>query len=62
MYLRNYRLQKTWLDKCLESRVLGDPLRDNMANGLKHCSNLNDSTFPILINHCEGNCIGKSLF
>ena len=61
MYLRNYRLQKTWLDKCLESRVLGDPLTDNMGNGLKYCINLNDSTFPIFINHCERNCIIKIL-
>ena len=62
MYFRNSGLRKTLLDKCLKSRVLGDSSKDNMANGLKHCCNLNDNTFTIFINHCESNCIGKSLF
>ena len=62
MYFRNYRLRKTSLDKCLTSRVSEDPLIDNMANGSKHCCNLNDSTFTIFINHCEGDYVAKSLF
>ena len=62
MYFPKYRLRKTWLDKCLKSRVSEDPSTDNMANGSKHCCNLNDSTFTIIINHCETNCIGKGLF
>ena len=28
----------------------------------KKFSNMNDSTFKRLINHCEGSCIRKSLF
>ena len=55
-------LQKTWLDKCLKSHVLGKPSTDNMANGLKYCCNLNGNTFTIFINHCERNCVRKSLF
>ena len=50
-----------WLDKCLKSRVLGDPSTENMANGFKHCCNLNESNFTRSINHCEGDCVGKSL-
>ena len=62
MYFGNYRPRITWLDKCLKSLVSDEPSTDNMANGSKDCWNLNDSTFIILINHCEGNCIAKSLF
>ena len=62
MPFRNYHLQNTWLYKCLKSPVSWAPLGDNMANGLKHHCNLNDSTFTIFMNHCEGNSVGKSLF
>ena len=61
MYFRNYLGRKTWLYKCLKSRVSEYALTDNMATGLKHCCNLNDSTFTIFINYSEGNCVGKSL-
>ena len=60
--LRELRLRKTWLDKCLKNRVSEDPATNNTANALKHCCNLNDSIFNIFINHCEGNCVGKSQF
>ena len=33
-----------------------------MANGWKHCCDLNGSTFTIFIKHFEGNYVGKSLF
>ena len=62
MYFRNSGLRKTSLDKCLKSRVSEDPWTHNITNGLKHCCNMNDSTFTIFINHCEGNCVRKSLF
>ena len=62
MYFRKYRLPKRWLDKCLKSRVSADPYTDKAAYVSKHCCNLNGSTFIIFINHCEGSCIGKSLF
>ena len=59
MYFRNKGPPKRLLDKSLKSRVLGDPSIDNMGNGLKHCSNLNDGTFAIYIDHCDVNCVGK---
>ena len=62
MHFRKYRVLKAWLDKCLKSRVSKDPSTDNMANGSRHCYNLNDSTFTIFINHYGGNYVGKSLF
>ena len=37
-------------------------LTHNMANGSKHCCNLNNSTFTVFINHCGGNSTVKSLF
>ena len=62
MYFRYYRLQKTWLDNCLKSRVSDEPQTDNMENGSEKCCNLNDSNFTKFINNCEGSCIGKSVF
>ena len=62
MYFRNLGFRKTSLDKCLKSSVSEDPWTDNITNGLKHCWNLNYSTFTIFINDCEGNCVGKILF
>ena len=62
MYFPKYRLRKTWLDKCLKSRVSQDPKKDNMANVWKHCCDLNGSTFTIFIKDFEGNYVGKSLF
>ena len=50
MYFGKYRLRKTWLDKCLKSRVLEDPWTENMENWSKQYSNLNDSTFTRFIN------------
>ena len=61
MHFMKYRLRKTWLEKCLKSRVSEDPSTDNKEYGSKHCSNLNDSTFTIFNNHFEGSLIRKSL-
>ena len=55
MYIRNCGLQKTWLNKCLKSPVSDDHLTGDVVNGSKNCFNLNDSTFTIFIDHCEGN-------
>ena len=30
-----------------------------MGNWKKHCLNLDDTTFSIIIDHCERNCLGK---
>ena len=62
MYFRKYWLRKIRLDNCLKSSVSEDPQTDNKADGSKHCSSLNGSTFTISINHCEGSSIRKSLF
>ena len=51
----NYGLQKTWLEICLKSPVSEDPSTGNMVNGWKHCCNLNNITFTIFIDECEGN-------
>ena len=50
MYFPKYRLRKTWLDKCLKSRLSEDLWTENMENWSKQCSNLNDSTFTKHIN------------
>ena len=54
-------MRKIWLDKCLKSPVSEDPSTRNMVNELKHCWNLNGSTFTIIFDHCEGNSVRKSL-
>ena len=61
MYFRNYGLPKTWLDQCLKTPVSEDPLKSNMVNVPKHCSNLKDTTFTIFISHWEANYVAKSL-
>ena len=55
MYCRNYQLGNPWLGKCLKTPVSEEPMKSNMVNGPKHCSNLNHSTFGIFIDQCEDN-------
>ena len=55
MYFLTSGLRKTWLDKYLKSPVSEDPSTGNKLNELKHCSKLNDSTFNVFIDPCEGN-------
>ena len=50
---RNYRLRKTWLDKCLKSLISEVPLTGNVGNVPKYPFDLNTSTFTIFINQCE---------
>ena len=38
-----------WLDKCIESPVPEDPPTSNVVNGPKHCWNLHDISFNLLI-------------
>ena len=61
MYFWTYRLRKMRLDKCLKSPVLEDSSTSNMVNVPKHYSKLEDSSFPIFIDHCERNSFWKSL-
>ena len=49
MYFQNYGFRKRWLDKCVKSPVSEDPSTSNMVNEPKHCYNLDDSTFTILL-------------
>ena len=37
MYLGNYGLQKTWLDKRLKSPISDEPATSNMLNKVNHC-------------------------
>ena len=62
MYFPKYHLKKTWLDKCLKSRFSEDPSTDKMVNRRKHCCNLNDGSFTIIINYSGANYVGKSHF
>ena len=62
MCFRTYGFRKTLLEKSIKSLVSEDRSTSNMANGPKHCSNLNDKTFTIFIEHCEGNSVGKKSY
>ena len=53
MLFQNYGLQKTWLGKCLESPVLGDPSIGNIVNEPKDCWNMKARTFTIFNDYCE---------
>ena len=49
MYFRNYLLRKTWLDNCLECPISEQLSTGNIVNPPKHCCNMYDSTFTIVI-------------
>ena len=51
MYFGNYGLPKAWLYQCLKSPVSKYPSKSNMVKAPKHCSNLKDSSFTILIDN-----------
>ena len=55
-------IPKNMLDKCLKGHVSEDHYTGKTANESKIFITLNDSTFTVIINHCGGSCIGKSLF
>ena len=55
MYIGNYGLRKTWLDKCRKCPVSEDPLTGNMVHGKKHYFNLNDSIFTTFFDNLKGN-------
>ena len=59
MAFQNFGLSRAWLDNCRKSPASEDPSTSNMVNEPKHCWNLNDSTFIIFIDKCEGNWVGK---
>ena len=59
LYFWTSGVRKTSLDKCAKSPFSDYPSTSNMANGPKHCWNLNDSIFAIFIDICEANSIEK---
>ena len=61
MYSWIDRLRNMSLNKCLKSFVSEDLWTSEMANGPKHCWNLNYSNFLIFIDPSEENSVGKSL-
>ena len=61
MYFQNFGLRKKWVDKYRKSSVSEDPSPSNMVNEPKHICNLDDSTFTIFIDYCEGNRVKKSV-
>ena len=61
MYFRNCCLRKRWLDKSLKNAPSECIFTNNMVNRHKHCCNLNDGTFIILIDHSEHNSVVESL-
>ena len=52
---------KNKLDQCLISPISEDPSKSNIVSGPKRCWNLNDSSFAMFIDHCDGNLRWKSL-
>ena len=61
MYIGNHGLRETCLNKSLKNPVSEDTLASGMVNGKKHCWNLEDTTFSMVIDHCKRNCVGKNL-
>ena len=56
------RTPKKGLEICVKNSVSEGPSTSNIVNGPKHCCNLDDGTFTLLIDHCEHNSVRKSLF
>ena len=61
MYIGNHGLRETCLNKSLKNPVSEDTWASGMVNGKKHCWNLEDTTFSMVIDHCKRNCVGKNL-
>ena len=59
MYFQNYLQRKTCLHYCLKTPVWEFPSTGGMVHMPKHWFNLNASAFTILIDHYEGNWVGK---
>ena len=60
MYLRNYRLQKTWLLKYLKSHVSEHLWTVSMLKGPKYCLNLHGSKFVIFSEHSKRTSVRKN--
>ena len=53
MYIRNYGLPKTRLDKYQKTSACEYPWTSKMVSRPKNCLNLNGGMFIIFIDHCE---------
>ena len=53
IYFRNYRLRRTCSDKSLKGFAWQESSTSNMAHNPKHCWNLRDTNFVIVIDHSE---------
>ena len=60
MYLRNYRLQKAWLIKCLKSPMSEHLWTVSMLKGPKHCLNLHGSSFVKFFGHYRRTQVRKN--
>ena len=58
---RKLKTAKEVVRQMSKKSVSEDPSKSTMLNGPKQCRGLHGSTFAILIDHCEGNWVGKSL-
>ena len=54
MYFRFYGLRRTWLDICMKTPALEDPLTGNMGNGSEYVCNVNSSSVTIFSDHFKG--------
>ena len=61
MYFRKYGLRKTYLNKFLKNPISKDTSASGMLNRKKHCSNLDDTIFGIVIDHSEGSWVRRNL-
>ena len=61
MSFLNYRLQNTYLFKCLKSHVSVHPRKVNILNGPKHCCIMHDNSFISLVNHSGKISVGESV-
>ena len=61
MYFRKYGLQKTYLNNILKNPISKDTSASGMSNRKKHCSNLDETIFGIVIDHPQGSWVRRNL-
>ena len=61
-FFPTFRTSKNVIRQLSKRSCLKNRSKSNMVNQCKHSWNLDDSIFIKFIDHCEGICVGKSLF
>ena len=61
IYFRNYRRQNALLLKCLKDPISEHPLSVNMLKEWKHCRNLHNGTFTLLLDQSQTNWVRKCI-